>query len=84
MYVEIEDIPKAETTLEAPQAVPDIPQSFVVTVTDEDMLEKDVMESTTKERRQMRLSLGKHKRHPEQRNPLILVQMKKSSKYSKA
>ncbi|GAA0183638.1 hypothetical protein LIER_31015 [Lithospermum erythrorhizon] len=41
MYVEIEDIPEAETTSEAPQTIPNVPQSFSLTFTNEDMLEED-------------------------------------------
>ncbi|GAA0155652.1 hypothetical protein LIER_13337 [Lithospermum erythrorhizon] len=41
MYVEIEEIPEAGTTLEAPQATPEIPQSFEVNFTDEDMPKED-------------------------------------------
>ncbi|GAA0154131.1 hypothetical protein LIER_37805 [Lithospermum erythrorhizon] len=41
MYVEVEDIPEAETTSEAPQTTPEVPQSFTVTFTNENIPEED-------------------------------------------
>ncbi|GAA0140287.1 hypothetical protein LIER_01666 [Lithospermum erythrorhizon] len=41
MYIEVEDTPEAEITSEAHQRTQEVPQSFTVTFTDDDMPEKD-------------------------------------------